>query len=180
MLKNELDILLDDIESLLTGIRRELLVYQQEPGSIPRFSIYESKLTAFERSAAGLTDRGMETDIAELLAQLRMYSAPVARISLDAVRAMLDKISDIESKIALSRLSDEGFADDLDRLLDETWGLLPPEKVDVAETLDFSPADEFDIDQELLDVFADEAETLLSDIEEHLQRLVGAHMHVPE
>lgn len=172
MLKNELDILLDDIESLLTGIRRELLVYQQESGSIPRFSIYESKLTALERSAAGLTDRGMETDIAELLAQLRMYSAPDARISLDAVRAMLDKISDIESKIALSRLSDEGFADDLDRLLDETWGLLPPEKVDVAETFDFSPADEFDIDQELLDVFADEAETLLSGIEEHLQRLV--------
>lgn len=161
------------VETVLNSVRGELLVMQKDPTSVPAFSAHAEEIASIERSPDRFDSAGFENDLALLGSQLRSISSAEGRVPSDAIRSMLDRIADIESKIALSRMSDDWFDEDLDRLLDETWGLQPASNSAAPETLVVS-ADEhgFEVDAELLDVFSAEAEELLTGMESNLQILV--------
>lgn len=165
---------LSRVETVINGVRGELLVLQKDPASVPAFSAHADQIAMIERSPDRFDSAGIENDLALLGSQLRSLSHADDRVPIDAIRSMLDRIADIESKIALSKMGEDWFDEDLDRLLDETWGLQPVSSSLISETPAETASDSsFEADEELLKVFSEEAENLLTGMERNLQLLVS-------
>jgi chemosensory pili system protein ChpA (sensor histidine kinase/response regulator) len=164
----------DEVEQVLDGIRADLLVYQQDPDSIPRFPVHTERVASLASSVQMCEAAGIDHAIAQLYSHTSALSTVSGRIPGDDVRTVLDRISDIESKIAIVRMSDNAFTDDLDRLLDvslETIRRKPQAVADVQN--DQRDGDHFEIDNELLDIFEGEANDLLANMEANLRVLAS-------
>ncbi|MDM7922165.1 MAG: response regulator [Pyrinomonadaceae bacterium] len=163
----------DNVEHVLNGVRGEMLVYQQNPADLPRFEVHTNRIEALLTNPDLCESAGIDLDLAALHSQTARLIDVTTRIPGDSVRSVLDRISDIEAKIAIVRIGDDDFSEDLDRLLDISLGLAPADEPE-ATISNVSAEDAFEIDAELLEIFSAEAEELLSGIEFNLQRLVAS------
>jgi chemosensory pili system protein ChpA (sensor histidine kinase/response regulator) len=169
---------LDEAELTLNAIRGELLVFVQNATVERRLELPFHRLRVLRENALEI---GF-VEIAEGAKQLALELGPLTGALLPTAsqaRDMLDRVAAIESQLAMIRISDEGFARDMDELIDLTFvdDRSPNTLIADIESSAKEPADEgdrFEIDTELLEVFAEEAENLLQNMGQNLERLVSA------
>lgn len=165
-------------------IRSSVLISRQE-GSGPELRSQIGPIQALRQSAAFLNLYGLDMVLAELervAAQFFPFGQP---LSDGDFRTLLDLVSHAEAEVLklhvgsadpidLGEFVDNSFDIlQLDSLLDSAPILeteqMEPESETVAE-----PEDEFEADEEMLEIFAEEAEELLGNIEANLNSLVAA------
>lgn len=174
----ETDLLTEFIDEAVTrigDIRYEILVSiqdQSDPVSL-RMPLRSARALAEAASVAGLDN--VQTSAASLERNLNwLYDS---RISLthENTRPLLDLLVEMEASLATLPSVFETSADEVANFVDESFNFLQLD----AELSGFQPVpaandswdDEFEIDAEMLEVFAMEAEDLLRNIETNLEIL---------
>lgn len=173
MEREQLQNFLDEAEIMISGIRRGILVYTQGDASIAVLDVPVQRIKALRLAAAEVGLREIESTSAALegdLASILSYQQPA---SPDRLRSLLDGVSTIESQIATIRMSEESFSAGLNELVDRSFG-----ELDRSASLendsrrnDMVAEAEFEIDAELLEIFAAEADELIGNIEANLEIL---------
>lgn len=95
------------------------------------------------------------------------------KISPGAVYAVLDIVARIEAAVWDVPIQSGDFLSDISGFVDASFDELMPRKEEVADT----SAEEFEIDEETLDIFRSEADDLLSNIAENLSVLSASPAH---
>ncbi len=162
---------IDDAEVILGSIRRSVLIALQHPGNIdPGLSIRDdvealrSHFAATEHPAIGAS-----------LEKITSFTAETRSLSEGGMLAILDEISKIESELIGNGLVDGEVSDKLLAAIDDSFrefdrSASKAGQVDI-QKLDAQAVTAEDIDLELLEVFAEEANQLISEFETNLDRL---------
>ena len=176
----KLQTFLDESEIVLNGVRGGILVFAQNTAERSALEIPFRRVRTLSQSAASLDLKDIEEQ-AILLSELIVFTAKHnGELPGDQVRNILDQISGIEALLAGIRMSQEDFTVGLSELVDASFETLSPRNETDDRSPEFVEADEwadeddnFEVDAELLEVFAEEAEDLLKNIETNLARLVS-------
>lgn len=166
---------LDEYEIMLHGIRGGVLVFAQDTNVRSALEIPLRRVMSLHGSAAKLELAEIGSAAGELEERIRAASEPGFAVSNDQVRDILDRISKVESLLAAIRMSEASFAQGLSELVDNSFEDMGPAMQAVSDgpdLIEFEEQDGFEIDAELLEVFALEADDLLKNIEASLQQLV--------
>lgn len=180
---------IDEIMKLLPVLRGSLILHSQDPISGVDLAGPESDMITIAESARMIGHPEileLSTQISPLLSSLRRGEGDARNTAL----LCLDLIAKLEASLLKISLDDENFSLDIDDFIDESFGLLqknetlqpeapilldelpsggPPVALSAPEII----SDQFEIDQELLEIFAEEAEGLLKNIESSLGVLAG-------
>lgn len=167
---------LAEAENSLTAIRGGILVFLQDGKSVGDLQIALRQVEGLKiaAEAAGLQP------VAVLLASLEAEFAPLLEpgrpFSAEGPRRLLDILTGIESEIVNARVVDDA-SEDISSFLDESFENLQVRKApgpapDISAAED-GVEDEFEIDEEMVEVFREEAEELLRRIGENLGILAG-------
>lgn len=150
-------------EDDLASVRSSLLIVAQTCDA--------SDLAMPRRNLARLRAQAAANDmpaIVELCAECEesiAHFAATDKMSPGAAYSVLDIVARIEAAVWDVPIRSEDFLSDIAGFVDASFDELMPRKEDVEIA---SPAEEFDIDEETLDIFRSEAEELLSNIAENL------------
>lgn len=166
---------IEEAESYLPSLRGGILLCSQQ-------GVFSDELETSRRHAhtikgaalmVGLEEIGklaatLERQIGFLVAE---KSAPTDKES----RELLDKISQLETLLVKMRFSEEEFEIDFSDFIEESFENLQviedPVEVEAEEIIEADVWEEFDIDDEMREVFALEAEEILQNIGADLERL---------
>jgi chemosensory pili system protein ChpA (sensor histidine kinase/response regulator) len=171
MSTEHVQIFLIEAEHSLTAIRGGILLFLQDGKSLGDMKIALAQARALKTSAGAA---GLQT-VADLLASLETEFAPLLEpgrpFSAEGPRCLLDILTRIETEIVHAGLAD-GPLIDISTFIDESFENLqlgrPPGPA-AGKTPEEEPAeDEFEIDEEMVEVFREEAEELLHNIGENL------------
>ncbi|MBX3289446.1 MAG: response regulator [Acidobacteria bacterium] len=171
---------LDESEIVLNGVRGGILMFAQNTAERSALEIPFRRVRTLSQSAAALDQKDIEGQ-SILLSELIVFAAKHnGDLPGEYIRNILDQISGIEALLAGIRMSQEDFTVGLSELVDSSFETLSPREETAAETPEFAEPDQsvddddnFEVDAELLEVFAEEAEDLLKNIETNLARLVS-------
>lgn len=172
---------IDEAMRQLPGIRGALLLYSQagrtatdlQPSLMGIGSIAESA------KVLGLAEiHELAGSIATLIGAIEQSRTT----GYEHARTALDLLAKLEGMLLKVSLDDETFSLDIDDFINESFGLLQMNDSPASPTLVFDEpvtadtweteaGDEFDIDPELLEIFGEEAEGLLKNIETSLDAL---------
>src|SRR5688572_687336 len=162
--------LIDDAESILGSIRRAVLLDLQEPGNQNVFGDLNGEIEAL-RSHIERSDEVQQKF--ELLSTLIRDASESGQERTKF--QILDVVSSLESILVGCELAEAEFSDELLEIVEASFDSFPktPQRSVVTETspilqLDKPGVDEA-IDPELLEIFAEEAEQLLSAFQEQLR-----------
>jgi chemosensory pili system protein ChpA (sensor histidine kinase/response regulator) len=170
MITEPAQIFLIEAENSLTAIRGGILLFLQDGKSLGDMEIALAQTRALKiaAGAAGLQP------VAGLLATLETGFAPLLEpgrpFSAEGPRRLLDILTRIETEIVNARIVDD-FSVDISSFLDESFeNLLDKSPAPAGESAtDEDPVeDAFEIDEEMVEVFREEAEELLRNIGENL------------
>jgi chemosensory pili system protein ChpA (sensor histidine kinase/response regulator) len=159
---------IDEAEALVATIRGSVLVYVQE-GVQPkhlRSSLDFARL--LNEQVADINDDEVLAAADALEAWLMLLVAESEPISDTRTRSLLDQISELEAALFACRAKDAVTSEDVDDLVDVSFDFLTgssgqfPALAPVDNTGDFSD------DTELLDVFNEEAQSILQSIKRNL------------
>ncbi|HMO81559.1 MAG TPA: response regulator [Pyrinomonadaceae bacterium] len=167
---------LDESEIVLHGVRGGLLMFAQDLGSRTLLDIPLRRMNELARTASELELEEVRTAALDLVADIGASADPSFDVKNEHVRVILDKVSTLESILAGIRMSQDDFTLGLSQLVDEGFENLSQEEAEYGGSDDEWPsddADDFEVDAELLEVFAEEADDLLKNIETNLARLVS-------
>ena len=171
---------LDESEIVLNGVRGGILVFAQNTAERSALEIPFRRVRTLSQSAASHELPEIESQSGLLEEQIVFAAKHKGDLPGEYIRNILDQISAIEALLAGIRMSQEDFTLGLSELVDSSFETLSPRdgSPEIAPDLleDEQEADEkdnFEIDAELLEVFAEEAEDLLKNIETNLARLVS-------
>lgn len=181
MNSNHLQAFIEEAEGFLLMIRNGILLCSQERNSGSELETALRYTQAVKDTAAtvGLTEIA---DFSEKL-EFELASIVIAKQPLsDAqTRNLLDKLAQIEAVLAKLHFSTEEFSENLDGFLDESfdnlWADELKETVQAEEIVVENSSDSenelegFEIDEEMLEIFAEEAEDLLRNIQSNLETL---------
>ncbi len=171
---------LEDAENKLCAIRRGILVGRQEGGA----SGLEEQLREV-RSLKAAADALGFGPICNVLEALDIESARVfsegAPLTDENSRTLLDMLANAEAEIVKSRIETEDNSMNVTDFVDSSFEFLqfntaknqPRNEVANLPTANEKVDDEFEIDAEMLEIFAVEAEDLLGSIESHLDTLAA-------
>jgi chemosensory pili system protein ChpA (sensor histidine kinase/response regulator) len=171
MSSEHLQIFLIEAEHCLTAIRGGILLFLQDGKSLGDMEIARAQARALKISAGAA---GLQT-VADLLASLETEFTPLLEpgrpFSAEGPRRLLDILTRIETEIVHA-----GFADrpsvDISTFIDESFENLQLDRSPgpaAADAPEEEPAeDEFEIDEEMIEIFREEAEELLRNIGENL------------
>ena len=164
---------IEEAESYLPTLRGGILICSQE-------GIFHDALEASRRNAhtikgaalmVGLEDIGktaaaLETEIGELVAERK---PPTGEQS----RSLLDKVAQIEALLAKRRFSTENATFDFSDFIEQSFENFQfnDSTVEAEEIVEAEVWDDFEIDDEMREVFALEAEELLQNIGANLDKL---------
>ncbi|MBK8150159.1 MAG: hybrid sensor histidine kinase/response regulator [Acidobacteria bacterium] len=180
MSTGHLQAFIEEAESYLPMIRNLILVCGQERsnGSELETSLRYSQAIKDAATMTGLIEIGkssekLEFEIADVIAGRQ----PIADVQ---TRTILDRLAQVEALLAKAQLTNDDFSINLDGFLDESFENLTQHNgrqvtAEVTETVP-EPVEEvdlegFEIDEEMLEIFAMEAEDLLRNIQTNLQTL---------
>ncbi|MGC2238805.1 MAG: hybrid sensor histidine kinase/response regulator [Pyrinomonadaceae bacterium] len=159
-------------ESYLPTIRGGILVCAQEGNahgelyaSLRQVQIIKDSASAFELPEIQKAAEALEIEIEPLV-------AAKTQLSDEQSRGLLDKLSVLEAYLTKFSFSVDFFTDDVADFVDESFDNLQINKP--SEEADFDAdewGEEFEIDEEMLEVFALEAEDLLQNINTNLALL---------
>jgi chemosensory pili system protein ChpA (sensor histidine kinase/response regulator) len=165
-------------ESYLPTIRGGILVCTQEGNaygelyaSLRQVQIIKDSAAAFELGEIKKAAEDLELEIVPLVAAKEQLSG-------EQSRTLLDKLAILEAFLTKISFKVDFFPDDVGDFIDESFENLqinkpPEEAAKSAEDAD-EWEEEFEIDEEMLEVFALEAEDLLQNINSHLAILENA------
>lgn len=184
---------IDESMHQLPGLRSALILHAQ--GSVQRPDL-QAALSVANSLASSSQMLGLD-EVNELAVAIEDKILSVARGSgsVDAIAA-LDLLSKLEATLLKASMDDENFSLDIDDFLDESFEVFHPSSPAPLELSEVAPQpqafaapvvkepepiapveiqaveeDEFEIDPELLEIFAEEAEELLINIETSLKSL---------
>ena len=162
--------LIDDAEAILGSIRRAVLFDLQEPGGQNVFADLDSEIEALRSQIEE------SPEIEQKLELLKTLARAAAETGHERTKfQILDVVSSLESILVRFDLSDQNLSEELLQIVDASFDSFP-EPSQRAETIEDhsilqlnNSINDDEIDPELLEVFAEEAEQLLSAFKEQLQ-----------
>ena len=158
---------LEKAEDRLAGLRGSLLLFAQ--GRLAGAEIIPAcrRLAAFqfEAETAGYTEIGHLA--AEVAYSVERFSHLDGEQSTGPVNAALDLLSKLEAKLLSIPLGSDGFGSEADELLELRFSGLGSEREKAAA----SHVEAFEIDDDTLEIFQEEAEGLLTNIGQALSTL---------
>jgi CheY-like chemotaxis protein len=161
--------LIDDAEAILGSIRRAVLLDLQEPG---KQNVFGDLIAEIEALRAQI-DNSPEID--GKLDLLRTLARAASETGKERTKfQILDVLSSIESILVGVDLEESQFSDELLEIVEASFDSFPtPQRSEVIETgpiLQLEEPDEGEtLDPELLEIFAEESEQLLSAFSEQLR-----------
>lgn len=174
---------IDEAMRQLPGIRGALLLYSQAGRTTTDFQAPRTAIGSIAESAKML---GL-AEINELAVSIGQQIGQIEQLrpgGHEYARTALDLLAKLEATLLKISLDDENFSLDIDDFIDESFGLLQvndrsPSMIEIAspaepkteDTWETEAGDEFEIDPELLEIFGEEAEGLLKNIETSLEAL---------
>lgn len=178
---------IEQAEACLPLIRGGILISAQEGSVYGELSGALRQINALNESAAILNLHDIATVCGEFTRQLEFSAASKQPISGEHSRALLDKITEIEALITQKHFSLHDYFDEIADFVDESFKQLiidrpppppSPAAVESREPFNAEPEEswheEFEIDDEMLEIFAMEAEDLIRTINVNLEKLAGA------
>jgi chemosensory pili system protein ChpA (sensor histidine kinase/response regulator) len=164
---------IEEVESYLPSIRGGILVSTQSGNSQTELKTSLTHIQTIKNAAAMIELKDVETIAGELEQELKLFAVSKSHISDEQSRYLLDKLVELEESIAQLLFSSDIFPDNIADFVDETFDFLqanPNEEfAAVNETED--SFEEFEIDEEMLEIFGMEAEDLLTNINANLSIL---------
>ncbi|CAA9395693.1 MAG: Signal transduction histidine kinase CheA [uncultured Pyrinomonadaceae bacterium] len=160
-------------EKHLPKIRSEILVCAQTGDMCGEInaSLCQTSLIKNAALVAGLDE--ISKIAGELEENLKRYARLEAPLTGEQSRGLLDKLTELEVGLAPLRLDAEDFSIYLDDFIDQSFenlGLTEPGATDAGKQAgDWE--EEFEIDEEMLEIFGEEAEELIQNIRSNLVRL---------
>lgn len=172
---------IEEAESYLPTIRGGILVCVQDGKSHSELETSLKQIGTIKGAAAMI---GLE-EIAEIALDLERELEPIflkkEQVSDHSLRSLLDKLAQIEASLMTSRLNMGEFSLDFSNFIEESFEHLKitptivEEENEVFQEEEISEdswdEDDFEIDEEMLEVFAMEAEDLLKNIATNLDIL---------
>ena len=170
-------ILIDDAEAILGSIRRAVLLDLQEPGKRNVFGELGSEIEALRFQIP----KSQYNDVQPKIELLKTLARAASETGQERTKfQILDVISSLESILVRFDLSDQNLSDELLQIVDSSFDSFPRAQIsDVIEVIEViedrpilqlgGPINDEEIDPELLEVFTEEAEQLLSAFEEQLR-----------
>lgn len=187
MEREQIQNFLDEAEIMISGIRRGILVYTQADASVAVLDIPVQRVGDLIEAAAETGLENIAVSASLLEKNFIEILSSTSEISRDSVLALLDQVSVIESQLATIRMSEESFSVGLNELVDLSFEKLGNGNFDAGKHFDpdfcanvdndqhsTESDSEFEIDAELLEIFAAEADELISNIDANLQILATA------
>ena len=162
--------MIDDAEAILGSIRRAVLLDLQEPGTNSVFAELDGEIDALQQQIAASDNDELKVKV-DLLKTLARAAAETGQERTKF--QILDVLSWIESVLVRFDLSEPTLSDELLEIVDASFDSFPkPQKVVRIERdpiLQLEVPSDDDFDTELLEIFVEEAEQLLSAFEEQLR-----------
>jgi chemosensory pili system protein ChpA (sensor histidine kinase/response regulator) len=176
---------INEVETYLPMIRNGILVCSREgnlSGEMETSLLYARAIKDAAVSV-GLENIGRAAE--KLEAELRSAARHSASLTDAQTRALLDNIAQIEALLARLHFTTEDFSLNFEGFIDESFTNLgfdagEPDLLDVlqqeyaSENADGKEIDGFEIDHEMLEIFAEEADDLLRNINAQLEILKSA------
>jgi chemosensory pili system protein ChpA (sensor histidine kinase/response regulator) len=171
MSTEHVQIFLTEAEHSLTAIRGGILLFLQDGKSLGDMKIARAQARALKTSAG---DAGLQP-VADLLASLETEFTPLLEpgrpFSAEGPRRLLDILTRVETEIVHAGLADDPSVD-ISTFIDESFENLQLDRSRgpaAGNASEEEPAeDEFEIDEEMIEIFREEAEELLRNIGENL------------
>lgn len=158
--------LIDEAETLLTEIRGGVLVHLQDGISPEQLRGPLESARVLNDCASKIGDDTIATSADTLEAWLMLLASETKRISDTRTRSLLDQISELEIALIAFRANSHTAPLSVADFVDESFKSFAPVLVP-ADAGD----DEFEIDSDMLEVFREEAEQLLTNIRLNLETL---------
>ena len=168
---------IEEAESYVPAIRGGILLHCQgkATGEEMPVAIKQTRTIRGAATMIGLSEIGELASEVEVA--LKSFSKD-SEVNDQEETAVLNKISKLEAAIANLRLSAEDFELDADKLIEDTFEEFQSAEFsaeEIAVATEEAPAEDsfedFEIDEEMLEIFAMEAEDHLRNINEHLEKL---------
>ena len=162
--------MIDDAEAILGSIRRAVLLDVQDPGKQNVFAELDSEIEALRSQIEESREVDQKLELLKTLARAASETGQ-ERTKFE----ILDVISSLESILVRFDLSEPDLSDELLQIVDASFDAFPKAS-QRAEAIETDPVlqlrqsiNDDEIDLELLEVFAEEADQLLSAFKEQLQ-----------
>ena len=164
---------IDEAESLVAAIRSSVLVHVQE-GVQPKHLRSPLDLARLlNEQVAGIDDDEVLAAADALEAWLMLLVAESEAISDTRTRSLLDQISELEAALFARRAKDTVNSEDVEDLVEESLDILRGSSAHfpAAEPASEVRPDDLSDDSELLEVFNEEAQSILQSIKQNLEVL---------
>ena len=169
---------IEEAESYLSALRGGILICSQE-------GIYNDALETSRRHAHTIKGAALMVGLEEIGKTAAALEKEIGALVADRIaptseqsRMFLDKISEIEALLVKQRFSEEesdfDFTDFVEASFDNIQFGSSPVDLDAEEIVEADVWEDFEIDDEMREVFALEAEELLQNIGANLERLGDA------
>jgi chemosensory pili system protein ChpA (sensor histidine kinase/response regulator) len=159
-------------EGYLPTIRNGILVCAQMGNTYGELntSLIQTNAIKDAASAVGIDEAAQLAE--ELEEKLKVYSSLKTPLTGEQSRELLDKLTELEAVITQLNFSTDDFSLHINDFLDasfENLGLSEPSAESIEEADERE--EEFEIDEEMLEIFGEEAEELIQNIRANLERL---------
>lgn len=167
---------IDDAEALLAAIRGSVLVHVHDGVQPAHLKVPLDSARLLNQCVTDIEDDDVRYGADALEAWLMMLAAETDPISHTRTRSLLDQISDLEVALIAYRAKASSGAIDVADFVDESFKML---RGNATARTEESPIDaiaperpeRFELDSEVLEVFSEEAESLLENIRLNLEIL---------
>ena len=167
---------IEEVESYLPAIRGGILVSTQDDKGYTELRTSLTHIQTIKNAAAMIELKDIEEISSSLEKELKSFALSKSRISEAQSRYLLDKLVELEHAVAQLLFSIDDFPDNIADFVDESFDFLQMDQseareVEVEEEDDDDSFEDFEIDEEMLEIFAIEAEDLLININANLEIL---------
>lgn len=164
---------IEEVESYLPAIRSGILVSTQHGNGLAELKTSLTHIQTIKGAAGMIELTTVETIASELERELKLFSVSKSPISDEQSRYLLDKLSELEETVAQLLFGVVDFPDSIADFVDESFDLLQLNQngENPVEDKFEDSFEDFEIDEEMLEIFATEAEDLLSNIDANLKLL---------
>ena len=164
---------IEEVESYLPSIRSGILVSTQSGNGQAELKTSLTHIQTIKNAAAMIELVPVEAIAIELERELKLFSVSKSPISDEQSRYLLDKLAKLEESVAQLLFSIDDFPGNIADFVDDSFDLLQLGQ-DEESSVDDSAEDgfeEFEIDDEMMEIFGMEAEDLLVNIGANLEIL---------
>ena len=170
MVTSRSQVSIDEAQALLAAIRGSVLVHVQEGVHSGHLKVPLDSARILNGIIQPIDDESVRTSAEALEVWLTMLVAENDSISHTRTRSLLDQISELEVALIAHRSRVNGGSLDVGGFVEESFELLQSNSFarSPQETFSTTSPEYFAIDPEILEVFGEEAEALLENIQHNL------------